>query len=254
MLRYDDAPALADEATRALCTSMVQLCAAQGERGRSRQLDGAAIFVSGGRIPTLNTLVVSAPNVVAVAELLDELAATGLPHSVLVRPAALAPVEDLLVARGRSVREQLPLMVRIGAAPPVAATDGLTVERLAPGRAGDHVAVMAAGFEMPADVVAEVMPEEVLAIPDLGCYLGSAGGEAVTTGIGMLACGWVGVFNIATPAAHRRRGHATAITARIVADGLAAGAEAAYLQSSSMGQAVYERLGFRTVERWSIWL
>ena len=40
------------------------------------------------------------------------------------------------------------------------------------------------------------------------------------------------------------------MTARAVAEGVAAGAHTAYLQASAMGYGVYERMGFRTAETW----
>jgi hypothetical protein len=40
----------------------------------------------------------------------------------------------------------------------------------------------------------------------------------------------------------------------VVADGLAAGASWAWLQSSAAGYRVYEALGFETVERWRCWV
>ncbi|MGO9583822.1 MAG: hypothetical protein ACLP36_13570 [Acidimicrobiales bacterium] len=43
------------------------------------------------------------------------------------------------------------------------------------------------------------------------------------------------------------------MTARVASDGLAAGAKWAWLQSSPEGYRVYERLGFRTLERWDFW-
>ena len=57
----------------------------------------------------------------------------------------------------------------------------------------------------------------------------------------------VGVYSIATVGAARRRGYGAAMTARIVADGVAAGCDVAILQASEMGRPIYERLGFRTV-------
>ena len=85
-------------------------------------------------------------------------------------------------------------------------------------------------------------------------YVGRTDGEPCTTGFGAVAEGHVGVFNIATPPAHRNRGFGTAVTARVVADGVRAGAHTAYLQASPMGFGVYERMGFRTVETWSLLL
>ena len=57
----------------------------------------------------------------------------------------------------------------------------------------------------------------------------------------------VGVYSIATMGAARRRGYGAAMTARIVAEGVAAGCDVAIVQASEMGRPIYERLGFRTV-------
>ena len=84
--------------------------------------------------------------------------------------------------------------------------------------------------------------------------MGEADGHPVTTGIGVTLGAFVGIFNVATPPAHRRRGYGAAVTARAVSDGLAAGASWSWLQSSPPGYQVYQRLGFRTVESWHTWL
>lgn len=256
MTPYDDDRALADSATHALLTANARLCAAQRGRGWSRQGDGAALLVSGGRIPTLNAVIVTAPDadVAAVGELLDELAATGLPHSVKVRPAAADAVKELLLSRGLSPRTEVPLMVRTAAAPPASSPEGLVVRRLQAGEMAAHVAMAAAGFEVPEDVMAEVLTDDLLALPGFRAYVGAVAGEPVTTGAGMAEGDWLGLFNVATLPAYRRRGLGAGVTAHLVAAGLAAGARFAYLQSSPLGLPVYERLGFRTVERWSLWL
>jgi len=65
---------------------------------------------------------------------------------------------------------------------------------------------------------------------------------------------FAGIFNVATAPAHRGRGYAAALTARIASDAFAAGAHCAWLQSSPSGYNLYQRLGFRTVERWECWV
>jgi len=64
----------------------------------------------------------------------------------------------------------------------------------------------------------------------------------------------VGLFNVATLPAHRRRGYGAAITERAVRDGLDRGARWAWLQSSTAGYGVYEKLGFRTQQSWECWI
>jgi hypothetical protein len=155
-----------------------------------------------------------------------------------------------------SLAEEIPLMVMenpaaVSAARPVA---GLVLRELSPGQVGLHVRVAAAGFEAPEEPLAQLMTADVLRLPGVRCYLGEVGGQAVTTGLGVTLSDFTGVFNIATPPAHRRRGYGAAVTARAVADGLAAGAKWAWLQSSPPGYATYTRLGFRTVETWKCWI
>ena len=53
--------------------------------------------------------------------------------------------------------------------------------------------------------------------------------------------------------AFRRRGIGSAITARAIADGRAAGARYCCLMSTDAGLGVYRALGFEVVEKWSRW-
>ena len=82
-----------------------------------------------------------------------------------------------------------------------------------------------------------------------GCvvYVGYAHGDPVVSGLGWRTGRTIGVYSIATIAPARRRGFGAAMTARVMADGLAAGCDVAALQASEMGRPIYERLGFRIV-------
>ena len=80
--------------------------------------------------------------------------------------------------------------------------------------------------------------------------MGFAAGEPVVSGLGWRTGRTAGVYSIATVPSARRRGYGAAMTARVVADGVAAGCDVAALQASEMGRPIYERLGFRTVVRY----
>jgi ribosomal protein S18 acetylase RimI-like enzyme len=95
----------------------------------------------------------------------------------------------------------------------------------------------------------------MVGVEGMRCYVGEVDGRAVATGLGFTVDDHVGIFNVATSPEVRRRGYGAALTARATEDGLAAGAGWAWLQSSPSGYRVYERLGFRPVERWDVcWL
>ena len=90
--------------------------------------------------------------------------------------------------------------------------------------------------------------------PDVAVYAALDDGTVTSVGLRLQVPGAVGVFGVATPPAHRRRGVGKAVTARIVVDGMAAGARSAFLGATPMGYNIYERLGFRTIETWTFHL
>lgn len=139
-----------------------------------------------------------------------------------------------------------------GSVPP---PDGHDIRRVTElGGVRDHIAAGSAGFEMPVEWFEAVMGPATLADPAAAIYVGYTDGVPVTAGLGYRTGATIGVYNIATVAAARRRGYGAAMTMRIVDDGAAAGCDVAVLQSSEMGYPVYERLGFRTVVSYRAWI
>jgi predicted acetyltransferase len=74
----------------------------------------------------------------------------------------------------------------------------------------------------------------------------------VSTALGFTLDGATGIFNVATPSEHRGRGYGAALTSHALRDGFDAGSEFGYLQSSTIGHGVYQRLGFRDVEEYTL--
>lgn len=111
----------------------------------------------------------------------------------------------------------------------------------------DHVRTAAAGFEMPEEMLRQVMTGSALDLPGISIYVGYTDGEPVTSGLGGRTGRTIGVYNIATIPSARGRGYGAAMTERVAADGAAAGCDVAILQASDMGFPIYERMGYRTV-------
>ncbi len=88
---------------------------------------------------------------------------------------------------------------------------------------------------------------EVVELDGMNVYLGRVEAEAVTTAIGYRTGRDGGIFNVATPAEHRRHGYGAAITAFATRSLFESGADLAWLQTSPIGERVYYRLGFRQV-------
>jgi GNAT superfamily N-acetyltransferase len=80
-------------------------------------------------------------------------------------------------------------------------------------------------------------------------YVGYLGDEAVATGQLTVGGGVVGLYNVFTSPAHRRRGIGTALTVRPLIDARGRGHRTAVLQATPDGAGIYERLGFRAFGR-----
>jgi len=115
------------------------------------------------------------------------------------------------------------------------------------------LAVAAAGFGMPPAVAAAIYAREVAALDGLGYYLVCVDGIDVATATGFTVGDGTAIFSVATHPDYRGRGYGSAVAARAVRDGFAAGASFAALQSSALGESVYRRLGFSTVERYVLY-
>ena len=131
------------------------------------------------------------------------------------------------------------------------AAPGLEIRRVTDAAGIDvHRRVVTAGFgDDPAVGLGNMCPD-LLDRPECAVYVGYADGTPVVSGLGWRSGRTIGVYSIATVESARRRGYGAAMTARVVADGAAAGCDVAALQASEMGRPIYERQGFRTVVRY----
>lgn len=240
----------ADEAADALVTTGTVFAGAT-RGGWAGVRDGVGVMVTGVPAPTLNGVLCARPGAVGTASaLLDEVAATGLPYCLETREGDVAG-EMLARSRGMTDVEHVPFMLLDLADWEPPEQRGRT---LAPDEVDVHIDTMVAGFEMPPDLLSVFRGSRLLERDDVRCYVVEEDGEAVATALGIVANDHVGVFDVATVPSRRGRGLGAAITARVIADGAAAGARAAFLQSSAMGYSVYERLGFRTADHWTVWV
>jgi len=117
-----------------------------------------------------------------------------------------------------------------------------------------HRQAVTAGFGSDPAVALGTACPDLLDRPECVVYVGYADGDPVISGLGWRTGRTIGVYSIATVESARRRGYGAAMTARAVADGVAAGCDVAALQASEMGRSIYERLGFRPVVRYAAYV
>ena len=117
-----------------------------------------------------------------------------------------------------------------------------------------HRKAVTTGFGSdPAVAVGTACPD-LLHRPECVIYMGYTDDAPVVSGLGWRTGRTVGVYSIATIESARRHGYGAAMTARVMGDGAAAGCDLAALQASRMGRPIYERLGFRTVVRYTAYV
>jgi ribosomal protein S18 acetylase RimI-like enzyme len=224
--------------------------------GWTQRAPGVIGGVTGSALPTLNGVWVYTEAAAGgvVPELLDRVADAGVAHCLQLCHAS-SGLRDLARARGMRREVDIPLMALVDSDFLAQADQPrLVITALEPERASLHAELAAAGFGAPVDDFKRLMTPAVLGACGVSTYVGEVDGEPVVTGVGVHLGDHIGIFNIATLPAHQRRGYAAAITARVVRDGLRHGAQWAWLQSSTAGYRVYERLGFKTLERWDCWI
>lgn len=244
----------ADNAARGLAAAW-ELLAQTLPGAWAHERGGTVALVSQVPVATLNGVWIIDDDVASpdMDTGLEEVAASGLPHCVQLRPGSGSAAWEVPKRRGLVAEASVPIMAATGPLE-VPAVEGLELRRLAPDEAGLHSEIAAEAFGAPVEVFAALVPEALLAHPDLRGYVGEVNGEPVVTAVGVVAGGVVGIFNVATTPAHRHRGYGAVATARAFADGIEAGAAWGWLQSSEIGYRVYQRLGFETLEWWDCWV
>jgi GNAT superfamily N-acetyltransferase len=110
--------------------------------------------------------------------------------------------------------------------------------------------LMARGFEMPVEFARRFLSEHTIADPGFVVVMGSVEGQPVSVALVSVTGSTAGIYNVATPAEHRRRGFGAAVTWAAIEEGAKLGCEHAVLQASELGAPVYREMGFVDVGRY----
>ncbi len=100
------------------------------------------------------------------------------------------------------------------------------------------------------DLYATWLSQTVVDDPAWALFLGYEGSAPVARSMSFHADGVVGVYNVGTAEAARRRGYGWAMTLAAIMAGASAGCTLATLQSSAMAVSIYEAHGFRPLYRY----
>lgn len=136
--------------------------------------------------------------------------------------------------------------------PPCHPLPSLEVRRVGDPRTRDaFAAIMSVAFEIPHPICAAVYGSELAWAGEFRGYVGFVNGEAVTTAGAMLTGDAIGLYSVATVPTYRRLGYAEAIMRQVIER---AGAARTVLQSTRLGLSLYERMGYRTVTNFNVYI
>jgi ribosomal protein S18 acetylase RimI-like enzyme len=228
--------------------------------GDVREIGGVSIASAGTSFQMFNAAFLSCP--VGSAEELEQRIATARVH---FRARGLTwsfwVCEDLLPAKVRKRQErmfegaglhltvQLPGMLAERLLPPRRALPEIEIRRVAD--ESTRVAFCDIGcicFHVPLNWFREIFLRRQLWDGDFVGYVGYWNGEPVATAATVVAAGAVGVYNVATLPAHRRRGHGEAVVRYAIEQARQqSGCERTILQATQYGLALYLSMGYKTV-------
>lgn len=224
------------------------------ERQWVRSMPGAFGMVTGVPFPTLNGawLYAAEADPGAVCDVLEAVVDQGAPCGLQAVPGCVGVGEAVARSVGLTRCPDVPLMTLRDLGPAVH-VDGLVMRELSPADFDLRTDVAASAFEV--DTAAIRRATDLFGLmPGYRMFIGEVDSVPVTTAVTISDTESVGIFDVATPAQFRGHGYGAAITDYATRAGFVGGVSWAWLQSSPDGFGVYERLGFRTVEQWALWL
>ncbi|MFJ3672456.1 GNAT family N-acetyltransferase [Streptomyces sp. NPDC090106] len=219
----------------------------------------ALLTVTGSLIPVLNGImsVSDVPDAQEITLLCEKLQpyVEQLPWSIRLRGEAGQEITGLAARHGLTTRTEQPFMLlslkdaqeRQGTG-----SGSVTVRPLAADEHETFATVLGTAFGAPPMIISSLYTPHVLGQPFVTTYLAETDGTPVGAGLAIVGERHVGLANIGVLPVHRRRGAGRALVEAILRDASAAGAHTAYLHSSDEALPLFEQLGFRTRESWSV--
>jgi N-acetylglutamate synthase len=218
---------------------------------------GTRLIVSGTPVSVLNAVVSTTrtPDVAELGAFAMSNRGSTVPWSIQVRAdLSYSAIAQVAADCGLTRPFTLPFMTKPLAADDMSipSLDKMTVRRVPVEDHHVYNGALAAGYEAPEHIFRGFSAPNVLGARGMTAYLVEEAGIPVATSFGVVVNGHVGVFNISTQPAYRRRGYARAATGAVLRDAYAQGARAAFLHCTPTGRGIYESLGFVTSEEWIV--
>lgn len=242
-----------------------RIIAASRAEGELRELRGVSIASAGATFQMFNAAFLAAP-VASDAELAQRIMLPMVHFNARGLEWAYWVCDDLMHSgtrrRSRAMFERhglrhsvdLPGMVAERILPPAHDVPAIDVRRVCSGPTRDaFCSIGSICFHVPLTWFQEVFNSDSV-WEDFASYVGYVDGQPVSTTAVIHGGGALGVYNVATLPGYQRRGYGEAVMRYAVEDRRnALGISRVILQSTPQGYRLYERMGFKTVTRVSVY-
>ena len=229
------------------------------EGGEVIEVDGLLVALSNLPAPELNgTRVIREPDdpVAAIGAAHDVFRSRGHPFFGIEIEVARHPrIDDAVRTAGLRRVERWPAMVaHLDALPAAADVAGVEITEVRDEADLPAVrAVEVATFGTSPAVAVRFVGRRMVEDERVRMFLAWIDGRPVGEATGYLLDDTVGIFGVGVVEEARRRGIGAALTLRAAA-AFGGRADLAWLQPSDMARSMYERLGFRAVSEWEVWI
>lgn len=216
------------------------------------QVGGVVVAATGSAIAFFNQVLPFAEHVdgAALRAAVAIVRRAGLRGVVHLRDGVDSELLPVVVGLGFSEGESQPAMI-LTDLPRHEMPAGFEVSRVSDRHDFDvHLMTAAANAGASPDLYATWLGAGIIEDPQVRLFVGYAGGTPVATSLSVRTGDVVGVYNVGTAPAVRRRGYGWAMTLAAIVDGAASGCAFVTLQASAMGYPLYAAHGFRTLFRY----
>ncbi len=166
--------------------------------------------------------------------------------------AVLRDVDGVFNRFGLRPLTEAPGMYADKLSPPRHMLPALEVQPVADQRTqGAFADIMSVAFEIPHPVCMAIYASECAWKGAFRGYVGFSNGKAVATAAAMVTGDIIGLYSVATLPSYRRRGYAEAIMRQVIQE---AGLAKTVLQSTRSGLSLYQRMGYRTVTNFNVYI
>lgn len=238
-----------------LCGEALALCFRAAPGYEARLLPQASLVLSGEPFADLNySIIDDGPRQVLEAEEFVGVAQSRqIPLIVLLTPRVADRLAHCMPALGLQRGGDVPLMTCRPSAvfAPSAAYEVRRVRSPDALRSANEL--MAAAFDLPFEAENRVFGPALLDSPGLHVFIAYRDGEPCSAVITTRQGKRVGIWSMATAPGLQRQGAGRALLENVVNHYLVREARCFYLVSTEAGKRLYERLGFKGMERWAVW-